>query len=224
MRSLSFFIAPEVAALVVRVVTARIHGIQNPASSAEFDAVRDKELDGARSRWEGKSYKDDPVLQGFRELHSKVGRSNRDYVASPEVLRRQVLERGRFPHINTLVDIYNLASLQTGLALGAHDVSKIVGDVTLRLTTGDEMFVPLGGASPEKVFPSEYAYVDDGNNIICRMEVLQVEPTKVTVDTHDVFLIVQGNLNTSQDDIARTATSVCQRIVAFCGGTWELFH
>ena len=90
-----------------------------------------------------KSYKEDLILHGFRTLHEKVKRSNRKFPASPEELVRIFTETGRFPRINLLVDIYNLISLKTKLALGAHDVNNIKGNVTLKLTTGSEKFYPL---------------------------------------------------------------------------------
>ena len=148
-----------------------------------------------------KSYKEDLILHGFRTLHEKVKRSNRKFPASPEELVRIFTETGRFPRINLLVDIYNFISLKTKLALGAHDMNNIKGNVTLRLTAGDEKFYPLGSNALTPVPPGEYSYIDDENNIICRMEVLQVEPTKITTDTTDVFLIVQGNENTGNNYI-----------------------
>lgn len=213
-----FNLAPAVSELGVRVATPVLGGLTNIQAHTDFEALKARELEALKVAWAGKNYKDDPALEGFRTLHTKVGRSNRDYVASPEALRRLWLERGRFPQINLLVDIYNLVSVTSGLALGAHDISRINGNITLRLTTGDETFIPLGKSAPEKVFPGEYAYVDDANNIICRMEVLQVEPTKVTLDTTDVFLIVQGNENTSEDFVRETAEKVCTLIEKFCRG------
>lgn len=221
MRELVFKADQSVLDLGVKIVTYRVSGIQNSRSNEEFENYKNLELENIKKAWEGKKYKDDPILAGFRDLHSKVGRSNRDYVASPEGLRWLFLERARFPKINTLVDIYNLISLKTGLALGAHDVDKIQGNITLRLTTGDENFIPLGKKEPEKVFTGEYAYVDDGDNIICRMEVLQVEPTKTTEDTKDVFLIIQGNPNTGDELVQRTAEEVCELIIRYLGGNKE---
>ncbi|WP_396133041.1 phenylalanine--tRNA ligase beta subunit-related protein [Faecalibacillus faecis] len=36
--------------------------------------------------------------------------------------------------MNPLVDLYNLISMDTKLALGAHDLDKTEGNITLRLT------------------------------------------------------------------------------------------
>lgn len=224
MRDLTFSVTKEVLDLGVKIITARITGVQNTDSNVDFETYKNSELEKVKREWEGKKYKDDPVLAGFRDLHTKVGRSNRDYVASPEGLRWLFLERGRFPHINTLVDIYNLISLKSGLALGAHDIDKVQGNITLRLTKGDEIFVPLGKTDPVAVFSGEYGYVDDGNNVICRLEVLQVEPTKVTPESKDVFVIIEGNANTDTEYVRTAAKEVCELVTKYCGGSYSFLN
>lgn len=219
MRTLKFSITQEVSNLGVKGIMSRIQGVKNAKNNSEFDNYLVLELQNLKQQWQGKDYKADLIIQGFRTLHEKVKKSNRKYPASPEELIRIFTETGRFPRINLLVDIYNLVSLKTRLALGAHDVDKVIGDVTLRLTDGTEHFFPLGCKEEVPVQAGEYSYIDDGNNIICRMEVLQVEPTKITIDTTDVFLIVQGNDNTSGLDIQSGVKEVADLIKKYCGGT-----
>lgn len=223
MRDLLFKVNQEVLDLGVKIITARISGVSNSESNPDFESYKTSELEMIKNRWLNQKYKDDPILAGFRDLHTKVGRSNRDYVASPEGLRWLLLERGRFPHINTLVDIYNLVSVKTGLALGAHDVDKVQGNITLRLTKGDEIFIPLGKSEAAPIFPGEYGYIDDGNNVICRLEVLQVEPTKVNAASTDVFMIIEGNGNTEIEYVKKTAQEVCDLVTKYCGGTTMFF-
>lgn len=219
MRPLSFTMSPEVSNLGIKGLMSRIYNVKNTKSNPEFDTYLENELRSIKKQWEGKDYKADLVLQGFRMLHEKVKRSNRKYPASPEELVRLFVETGRFPRINLLVDIYNLISLKTRLALGAHDIDKVVENITLRLTNGTEKFFPLGSKELVSVSAGEYSYIDDGNNIICRMEVLQVEPTKITVDTIDVFLIVQGNGNTDNSYIESGVKEVLNLVNKYCGGT-----
>jgi len=224
MREFFFNTQKEVLDLGVKIITARITNVQNTDSNTDFETYKNSELEKVKNQWAGKKYKDDPILAGFRDLHTKVGRSNRDYVASPEGLRWSFLERGRFPHINLLVDIYNLVSLKTGLALGAHDIDKVQGNITLRLTKGDEIFIPLGKTEPVAIFPGEYGYVDDGNSVVCRLEVLQVEPTKVIAESKDIFLIIEGNANTSDEYVKQSAEEVCKTITKYCGGSYVFLN
>ncbi len=224
MKNFSFTITQDVIKLGVKGLMARVVNITNTKSNKEFDEFFSGELEKIREIWRGKDWKKDKILLGFKELHEKVGRSNRKYPASPEVLLGLFLESRRFPRINLLVDIYNLISLKTRLALGAHDVEKINGNVALRLTNGSEKFLPLGSKDFVPVPAGEYSYIDDGNNIICRMEVLQVESTKITLDTKDVFLIVQGNANTDNNYIQKGANEVLDLITRYCGGSFTYLN
>lgn len=224
MRNIQFSVTPDVANLGVKVQTVQLKGIVNTKSTPELDAFLAQELEHMKAIWSEKDYKRDPILMGFRDLHTKVGRSNRDYPASPEVLLRLLIEKGRFPRINSIVDIYNFISIKTQLALGAHDVAHIHGNVTLRLTKGDELFFPLGKTEKVLVPAGEYSYCDDGNHIICRLEVLQGESTKITLKTQNIFLIIQGNMNTGSRYIEDAAKELTNLLVKYCGGEPELLN
>jgi DNA/RNA-binding domain of Phe-tRNA-synthetase-like protein len=222
---LGFTIAPEALALGLSGVYLVIGGLENRATDPAFDALIDAELPALRERYAAPEFiKTDPVLAGFRELHTRVGRSNRRFVASPEALLGRFQRTGVLPRVNLLVDLYNFVSLKTRLALGAHDVAQIAGDVCLRLTDGSEGFHPLGAAAPEPVFPGEYAYCDAANDVLCRMEVLQVEKTKVTEATTAAFYIVQGNMNTPSTVLHAAVEELVALTTRFCGGSARLLY
>jgi len=181
---MEFIFAPEARAVGVTGAYLVISGVRNRAGDDDFAAWQARALDEVLARWpDAAALAEEPVLAGFRALHEAVGAPNRKNLASPENLLRLLLKSGALPRVNLLVDIYNTVSVRTRLALGAHDVARITGNVTLRLTDGSEGFHPLGAPAPEPVKPGEYGYVDDANDVICRLEVRQVEKTKVTGDT-----------------------------------------
>ncbi len=217
MRPLSFTITPEVEKIGVKVVTAHIWDVDNTVDPAKIDGVIDAEIEKLKSTLTG-SLKEDSILQGFRELHSKIGRSNREYIASPEKLLSLLIERNIFPRINPIVDLYNLISVKTRLALGAHDVRNINGTISLRMTSGNELFIPLGTEQPQPIFPNEYGYCDEEQKVLCRMEVLQCEQTKTVRDTTELFLIIQGNRYTEIAYVTDAAKEVCELITSICGG------
>jgi DNA/RNA-binding domain of Phe-tRNA-synthetase-like protein len=223
--ALSFSFAPEVAQLGVRGAYLVVSGLRNRESDASFEEHKRMVLEQLLHEYGQDGFlRDDPILAGFRDLHSRIGRSNRKYVASPEALVARFLRTGSFPRVNLVVDIYNIVSLTTRLALGAHDVRYIAGGVSLRLTDGSERFVPLGSTSPQPILPGEYGYVDGDNEVICRMEVLQVEKTKIEMDTTEAFFIVQGNANTPEDFVASAADELIELITTYCGGSVRVLH
>jgi len=214
----NFSITPEVLNLGFTGGYLKLRGLQNKIRDEKFEAYRQDKIKGLRVSYSEQFIQEDSFLEGFRQLHTKVGRSNKKYVSSPENLIGMLLRNGTIPSINLIVDIYNLVSLETRLALGAHDISKIDGNVTLRLTNGTEKFLPLGKTEAEIVASGEYSYIDDSNEVICRLEYRQVEKTKVTLDTKNCFYIIQGNAATPPDYIHSATLKLMELTKQYCGG------
>lgn len=217
-------VASPVAALGIEAVFVTMHGLCNRGADEQFAAITAARQEAIRASLAIDQIERDPVLAGFRQLHTTVGVSNRKNVASPETLLRLLLKRGRLPHINLLVDLYNLVSIETRLSLGAHDLRNVRGNVELRLTDGSESFHPLGQPEPEPVRPGEYAYVDDANDVLCRLEVRQAQKSKITTETTDCFLILQGNPATDATLLRDATGRLLDGITQFCGGEHEIIH
>jgi DNA/RNA-binding domain of Phe-tRNA-synthetase-like protein len=213
-----FDIAPEVEALGLKGSYLLIQNLKNRAADSEFESLLEEAIQDLLAELTPAKIENDEVLKGFRLLHDAVGRSNSKNVASPESLLHFLLEKRSLPRINLLVDIYNLISVKTHLALGAHDINAIEGDVHLKMTTGTEKFLPLGYAKAKGIGPGEYGYIDDANDVICRLETRQVEKTKVTLETTGCFYIVQGNANTNEELLSNATDELVELTTRFCGG------
>ena len=108
--------------------------------------------------------------------------------------------------------------------MGAHDIDKIDGNVTLRLQDGSERFVPLGLDEPQPVKAGEYSYIDDANEIICHLEIRQVNKTLVDEHSKNIYFIIQGNEVTSDALLETTAQKLIDRVTQFCGGQGQIIY
>lgn len=217
---MNFNISKEVLDLGINVAIVVIKDMKNCKDNSDFSVYKKDVLNKISTE----SVENDLILKGFWELHESVGKTSKHDVSSPENLLKMFMEYGDIPNINLIVDIYNLVSVQTKLALGAHDLDNIVGDVNLRLTNGDEYFLPIGYSKPKPISRGEYAYIDDNNDILCRMEVRQVEKTKVMESTTSCMYIVQGNKNTSNSDIKAAVDTLIELTTKYCGGNAEVIY
>ena len=82
--------------------------------------------------------------------------------------------------------------------------------------------MPLGSDEPKPVRPGEYSYVDDDNEVICHLEIRQVEKDKVTEDSKNIFYIIQGNEATPQSLLQEAAEELIRLTTRFCGGAGRL--
>ncbi len=204
----------------LKIVFVEIRGFDNKELSEEYKAFRDaKEKELIENH---RLVETDSILLGFHKLHENLGVSKRKNIPASENLIR-LLEKNQSLHpLNKVVDLYNLISIESGLCLGAHDLENVVGNVTLRMLHGDETYIPLGMSEPCKIKITEYAYCDDANDVLCRLEVRQVNKTKVTEDTTSAFFIVQGNMNTSDAYLIDVSKQLVDLIARFCGGKGKI--
>ena len=153
-----------------------------------------------------------PILKEYKKLYT-------DTSLNPPALNllRLIKSKGRFPNINTVVDAYNLISAKTLFSIGAHDLSKIKGDIRFIVTTGTEKYTPLGSENNVAVDVNEYAAVDD-EKIICYLDQKQCQETKITKDTKEFIVYVQGNETSSQEDVNKVLGEIIDAIKKFCGG------
>lgn len=142
-----------------------------------------------------------PHIRGYRVLHERFGISDPELIPSPESLYAVLFKHGDLKPINPIVDIYNYVALKHRLSCGAHDIDKLDGKITLRMTTGAEMFKPLGRAAERTVAAGEYAYIDGAGRIICQRECKQAAHTAVSPETRNFAIIVQGNAAVSRSAI-----------------------
>jgi DNA/RNA-binding domain of Phe-tRNA-synthetase-like protein len=214
----TFEIDPRLAPLGIQGCFLVIDGLQNRDTDLVFEEIKAQSLQRilAENSWD--ILRKDPALQGFRELHTQVGFSNRNFPAAPEALFDAVLRNQRLTHINLLVDIYNLVSLETKLALGAHDLDYVCGNIHLGPMTGAEKYVPLGSFEEQAVRAGGYAYIDEANDILCMLDSRQVQKSRITLQTTRCFYILQGHRYTSADLFNQAAERLIDLTTRFCGG------
>jgi DNA/RNA-binding domain of Phe-tRNA-synthetase-like protein len=120
------------------------------------------------------------------------------------------------------VDAYNLVSLRSCCSLGAHDADRIALPVSLRLLTGTESFTPLGAAEPAPVTAGEFGYADAANRLLCRLDVVQADFSKVTEATVNALLIIEGTSAHPASVLQQTFVDVMEIVKRHCGGTGEI--
>lgn len=214
-----FHFAPAVYELGVRGAYFIIRGMTNRSGS-------DADIAGfvaAQLATVPPGFEDTAIFDGYAALHAKVAHRPKKLKAAPQVLLQYFRKTGDIPRINGIVDVYNAISLTSGLALGAHDLAHVKGDISLRLTTGTESFHPIG-SEPVPVAAGEYAYTDGANDILCRLEVRQVEKSKITAESRDIFFIVQGHNALPQPHIQATTERLVNQCTTFFGGTVEQLY
>ena len=102
-----------------------------------------------------------PDIRRCRETFSKMGVKPSKYRSSIEALLRRIF-KGDLWSVSDVVDCYDCVSALNLLPMGAHDMSKLRGDMTLRYAKEGEKFYPLGaGDSIVECGAKQIVYADD---------------------------------------------------------------
>lgn len=218
---MEFIVDPRVKELGVKIRGVIIENVDNEQYSQQLKEFLNEHIQKLLEKETPETIKDD-IIEGFYQLHQKVNIPKRKNLPASENLLKILIKKQTMFSINPIVDIYNLISMETRLALGAHDIDKIDGNMSLRITTGQENFIPLGQSEAKDVKPGVYSYIDDRNDVLCYLEIRQVDKTKITSDSKNIFYIVQGNENTTQQYVDQVAQYLIDTTVRFCGGTGKL--
>ena len=220
---MNFYVEQDVLDAGVKIIFPVIRGIDNTRDSEEWRAYRTERLSELYEKYRDIDVHADDILEGFHILHDNVGvRRRKNIPASENLIKLLKKNQGDMFYINQAVDIYNIISLESKLALGAHDIDRVDGNVTLRFANGTERFVPLGQTETVAVSPFEYCYCDDANEVLCRLEIRQVNKTAVDTSAKNIFYIVQGNEATPEELLTETAERIIELTTKYCGGTGEV--
>ena len=97
-----------------------------------------------RQNIEGKEWSQIPGIRGSRAAYKAFGRNPGRYRVSSEALLRRVRRGDELYHINSVVDVNNLISVESGLSVGSYNLDDINGPIVLRKAAAGEGYQGIG--------------------------------------------------------------------------------
>lgn len=165
-----------------------------------------------------------PNIAPWREAYRTFGAKPKKYPSSIENLIRRTLKGNQVRHINTLVDLYNVISLERGLPVGGEDLDLIEGDILLTIGGDNEAPVTLLGEKEERPpNPGEVIYKDNVGAICRRWNWKEADRTKLTETTRNAVFVIEGLPPIDQAVIQSATAELASLIERWCGGTVSTF-
>ena len=182
---------------ITSVVIGIAKNIDPQASLSDAFLKKQKKIEDWALQCDVDEVLNNPITQGYADLLQSVGRSIKKYPPTVPAFIRNIQHRGSMPHINSVIDIYNVESLHSFLAIGGHDLDKIDGQIEFTVNKEEGVFLPI--SSTEKhVAATDYVYRDP-KGIIAWLGVRDGEQYKFDDGTKNAIFIIQGNANTSTE-------------------------
>jgi len=152
--------------------------------------------------------------EAYRLLDMKPGKN----YSSIEALARRARGGSPTPYINTLVALMNGFSLHHLVPCGGDDLEAVQGDLTLRLATGEERWVPLGGEEASNPEPGEAVYVDAEKVLCRRWNWRQGDATKILPATGQALVNIDCLPPVDAEEAGRLAAELAELVGRYCGG------
>lgn len=172
------------------VVVAK--GMDNSKENALVTQMMNEQMDAFMQRMEGVNLKEYEGIKPYRDAFVTLEMNPNKFMCSVEALSKRVQKGNRLPSINPLVDLGNALSLKYCLPMGAHDIEKLSGDMTVRFSTAEDHFLPMGETEIEVMPDGELVYVS-GHTVKTRRWIWrQSDDGKIDEKTNDLFYPIDG--------------------------------
>lgn len=159
-----------------------------------------------------------PTIASYRRLFKSFGVDWKSRHPSPDALLRRIVSGKPLYNVNTLVDAYNVASLETSLGFGAMDMDHLVFPVELRFSAAGEKIILLGGQESKTTDEGELIYADQEKLITLDLNYRDCDQTKITEETKSVIIFVDGTPDMSRQQLETGLDLAVELITKFCGG------
>lgn len=176
-----FSVYPE-----IRLGLLRFQADVKESDHTFWEYMNNDVLPKVRSLIEGKEWSEISGIKGSRAVYKAFGRNPGRYRVSSEALIRRVRRGDELYHVNSVVDVNNLISVESGLSVGSYDLAHIHGAIALRRAEKGEGYNGIG----KDFLDLENLLVlsDDDGIFGCSMS--DSTRAMVTKDTKDILVVI----------------------------------
>lgn len=168
-----------------------------------------------KTKYNLETLKDLPVFRAYRTFFWRLGIDPTKVRPAAEALRRRILLGKEIPKINNVVDCYNLASIKTGISIGAFDLDKLKGELKLRFAELGEKFLGIGFEHELELKGNELV-VADSEKIIAIYPYRDAEHTKVTEHTKNIYLLFCGAPGIELKELLKARALTLEYLTKYC--------
>lgn len=201
----------------LRAIVCFVEGTEVKRDDPALEKFKLEISEETRKIYTLESVKDAPIFRAYRDFYWRVGIDPTKVRPAGEALVRRILAGKPLPRINTLVDAYNLASVRTGVAIGAFDTFRVKGELLMRSAKAGENFKGIGMTEAE-VLKGNEPVVSDGEKLIAIYPYRDSDDTKITERTDGVLLLICGVPGIPEETLRNCADVTTDFITRFCGG------
>ncbi len=219
-----FVISHEVPTLYpeLRIGVLLGSGMTNGPDSPGLRSEAEEAVVSFRARFDLGSLLADDRIKTWRSVYATMGFDPDQQRPTVQGTLQRVLEGKPLPAISRAVTAYLITEVQWLLPVGGYDIAYVVGDITLRISPGDEPFLGIGESKPKKTKAGEIVY-SDARRVLTRIwNYRDADATKLRDDTRDAVLMIEAPTHAVPTELLVQALAGLEaRMSRECGGKYR---
>jgi DNA/RNA-binding domain of Phe-tRNA-synthetase-like protein len=205
---------PELA-----ICIGTVTGIHNQKENKQLCTLRKTTYKEARAKYSVDALKDNPTVRAFRDFYWKLDIDPTKTRPSGEALLRRVLNGNELPSISTVVDAYNLVSMQTIIPISGFDGDTLNPPFHVRFAD-NEAFTGIGMNKPV-LLTKKMLVLTDEKQVVCVYPYRDSNKTKITLQTKNAVIIGYGAPRIEEERLKEAVEKTVENIKAASGGRIE---
>lgn len=191
-----------------------INGIRVRRENSELEKFKAEIAERVKKRWTLEVLKEYNIFRAYRDFFWRVGIDPTKNRPASEALIRRILHGNPLPKINTVVDAYNLASIESTIAIAAFDRDELKGNLLMREAYNGETFLGIGMTTPIRLRGGEIVVSDD-EKLIAIYPYRDAESSKITEDTLNLLVLICGVPNIDKKQLLNARGIASEYILRF---------
>ncbi len=197
------------------VLMEKVNDLTVVHSNESLEEFKESVFGNVPNKYSLESLKDVPVFRVYRDFFWRVGIDPTKVRPAAEALIRRLLAGKQLSKINTFVDAYNLASINSEIALAAFDAVGIEGSLIMRSGIKGEEFLGIGMKKPLFLKGNEVVITDD-SKLVAVYPYRDADSTKITLDTREAIVLSCGVPGIELDKLNNASQLANEYISRFC--------
>jgi DNA/RNA-binding domain of Phe-tRNA-synthetase-like protein len=214
-------IAPELLSAFpgLRVVELKLPALTVRGTDPGLESFKLEVQERVRRRTASlEEVKHQPIFRAYRDFFWRVGIDPTKVRPAGEALTRRILGGRDLPRVNTVVDAYNLASVETSIAIAAFDSRRVNEDaLVMRRAVSGEPFNGIGMSTADSLIGVEVVIEDRGpHRLIAVYPYRDSDDTKIIEGTTDVLFMMCGVPGIDDAALERAGRLTKEYVERFC--------
>jgi len=211
-------ISKSLSNLGLKVAAANISDIEIGPSNADVRHKISERVATIKESLASSTPKELAEVRALHDIYKTTKASLRKNRPSIETLIGFIAKGRTLPFINNIVDIYNIESIANRMCMGAHDIQNCKLPISLKEVPSAMQFLPIAKSKMKTINSGGFAYFDSSHEIICYLNAVQGDVSKITNETKNMLLIVEGGPGHTNSDVLEVTKNTALAIIKVAGG------